>query len=96
MSSDISSNLPVPLRPLDPVPTAEDIAGSIKAAFDSVGLCNTLITKGVKNNETKTTIDRNKSHLQIMLGKTWFVDGLTPQQHTDIETCIANSEAFIT
>lgn len=86
---------PEPLRPADPVPTAEEVAGSIRAAFDSVGLCNSLIAKGEKNEETKGTVDRNKAHLQIMMSKTWFADGLTTQQRTDIETCIANSEAFI-
>ena len=84
-----------PSRPTEPVPTAEEIAGSITAAFDSVGLCNALITKGTKNDEIKATVDRNKSHLQIMMSKTWFVDGLTTQQRTDIETCITDSEAFI-
>lgn len=84
-----------PPRPVEPVPTAEEVAGSIRAAFDSVGLCNALIAEGTKNDETKATVDRNKSHLQIMMGKTWFVDGLTSQQRTDIETCITDSEAFI-
>lgn len=86
---------PEPIRPVELAPTAEEVAGSIRAAFDSVGLCNTLVAKGEKNEDIKGTVDRNKAHLQIMMSKTWFVDGLTSQQRTDIETCIANSEAFI-
>ena len=90
-----TDNTPSPALPQERVPSAEEIAGSVRAAFDSVSLCNDLVGKGVKNTETKGTVERNKAHLEIMLGKTWFADALTTQQRTDIDAAIADSEAFI-
>jgi hypothetical protein len=99
-SSSVSPSLPV--SPAERVPSAEDIAGSVRAAFDSVHLCNNIINGNVNipnaiNNvtENKATVERNKAHLQIMLGKTWFTEALTEQQRSEIDACITASEAFI-
>jgi hypothetical protein len=61
--------------------TNEDIQISISAAFDSVDLIN----EGV---ETPETIERNKEHLRVMIGKEWFYDALTTEQKTQIESII--------
>ena len=98
--SPVPSSLPV--SPAERVPSAEDIAGSVRAAFDSVHLCNNIISGNVNTpnvinntNENKATVERNKAHLQIMLGKTWFAEALTEQQRSEIDACITASEAFI-
>ncbi len=72
----------------------EKIKSHIAAAFDSVNLINDLITKSI-NEELKSSVDRNVKHLELMLTKDFFVDGLTPEQKTEIETSISNGNSYI-
>ena len=66
---------------------------SISAAFDSVNLINNTILELVSN-DNKSTITRNIQHLEIMLSKEWFLEALTQQQLTDINSCIANGNSY--
>ena len=67
---------------------------SVSAVFDSVNLVNKLILE-TADEKKKSTVDRNVKHLQLMMKKDFFITALTPQQKTDIETCITAGLAFI-
>jgi hypothetical protein len=81
------------------IPTPEEIQRQIRAAFDSVDLINGIIdgTKMVDAplEKKKNTVSRNVEHLEIMMAKTWFVEGCTPIQITEINTCIAAGNAYV-
>ena len=66
---------------------------SISAAFDSVNLINNTILELVSN-DNKSTVTRNIQHLEILLLKEWFLEALTQQQLTDINSCIANGNSY--
>jgi hypothetical protein len=66
---------------------------SISAAFDSVNLINNTILE-IVNDNNKSTVIRNVQHLEIMLLKEWFLEALTQQQLTDINSCIANGNSY--
>jgi len=68
--------------------TAEEIAQSVSAAFDSVNLINELKTKETNTNEETATIGRNVEHLKIMMAKDWFVGGLKTAQKNTINALI--------
>lgn len=72
----------------------ENVESYIGAAFDSVNLINDLIIKPI-DNELKLTIDRNVKHLELMLTKDFFVDSLTTEQKSEIETSISNGNSYI-
>tara|TARA_R100000152_G_C6559939_1_gene31155 strand:+ start:221 stop:481 length:261 start_codon:yes stop_codon:yes gene_type:complete len=78
--------------------TQEEVQASITAAFDSVNLINGIIDGSQMANESTSdkqdTVDRNVAHLEIMKAKTWFSDGLTDQQETDIDAAIAAGKAY--
>lgn len=65
--------------------TPEEVAKSVSAAYDSVAIINQLNGKmGITEEET-AILDRNVEHIRIMMGKTWFVAGLTDQQVTELQ-----------
>ena len=66
----------------------------VNAAFDSVNLINELITKPI-DDDKKSTVKRNVEHLEIMMGKEFFVNALTPSQKTEIENCILAGNTHI-
>lgn len=66
----------------------------ISAAFDSVNLINQLIAEPI-DDEKKSTVKRNVEHLEIMMGKDFFVTALTAEQKTQIEECIVNGNTYI-
>jgi len=80
-------------------PTPEQVQRHISAAFDSVSLVNDVIAGTRMQNESlenkKSTVERNVGHLNIMMAKEWFVDGLTEQQNTDITDCITAGNAYV-
>ena len=77
--------------------TQEEIRNSINAAFDSVNLINGIVNGTQMNNEsTQDCIDRNVSHLDLMLTKTWFSDGLVEEEATNIADAITAGNGFIT
>jgi len=85
---------------VDPILTsplsAQRIAGSVSAAFDSVTLINSTVTVTPVTSELAKTVDRNVGHLNIMLGKEWFVSALTSDQSTQINSCIAAASTYLT
>jgi hypothetical protein len=80
-------------------PTPEEVQQHIRAAFDSVNLVNGIIAGTKMPNATlqekKAAVSRNVEHLELMMSKTWFVEGCTPTQTTNINTCIAAGNIYI-
>jgi hypothetical protein len=65
--------------------TAEQVAKSVSAAYDSVNLLNELKVKETLTEEETATVTRNEEHIRIMMGKEWFVGGLTKKQITELQ-----------
>ena len=65
--------------------TAEQVAKSVAAAYDSVTLITELKAKEVLTEEETATVARNEEHIRIMLAKEWFVVGLTKKQVTELQ-----------
>lgn len=65
--------------------TPEQVAKSISAAYDSVTIVNELNGKLDITEEELATLDRNVEHIRIMMGKEWFVAGLTDKQITELQ-----------
>lgn len=75
--------------------TELEITNLINATFDSVNLLNILNTKDISNynafklKEHNDTILRNKKHIELMLSYTWFLNAMTIEQKTQLESIIA-------
>jgi hypothetical protein len=65
--------------------TAEQVAKSVAAAYDSVNLLKDLKVKETLTEEETATVTRNEEHIRIMMGKEWFVAGLTKKQVTELQ-----------
>lgn len=65
--------------------TPEQVAKSVSAAYDSVNLINELKAKETLTEEETETLTRNEEHIRIMMGKVWFVAGLTDEQITELQ-----------
>ena len=65
--------------------TAEQIAQSVSAAYDSVKLIAELKVKETLTEEEAATVTRNVEHIRIMMAKEWFVGGLTKKQVTELQ-----------
>lgn len=65
--------------------TAEQVAKSVSAAYDSVNLLNKLKVKETLTEEETATVTRNEEHIRIMMGKEWFVAGLTNEQIIELQ-----------
>lgn len=60
-------------------PTAEQIARHYSAAMDSVNLINDLMDLDSLDEEQVATVDRNVSHLELMVEKDyWTEENLQP------------------
>lgn len=68
--------------------TPEYVQLSISNTYDSVVLINTLKVKTDITEQELDIINKNKQHISIMLNKTWFAEGLTPGQKTELEDII--------
>jgi len=79
--------------------TQEEIRSSITAAFDSVNLINGIVNGTQMNNEStqekKDCIDRNVNHLDLMITKTWFNDGLVDDEADNIAAAVTAGNSFI-
>jgi hypothetical protein len=77
----------------------EEIAQSISAAFDSVGLIDRIIQgqdmTQATDEDKKSTVERNMGHLKIMMEKDWFVSGSTSTQRSKINKSINSGSAYI-
>ena len=61
--------------------TAEEIARHLSAAMDSVNLINAGQPEGMEDADWADCLERNKSHLKIMLAKDfWTTEDLKPLQ----------------
>jgi hypothetical protein len=69
--------------------TQEQVEKSISAAYDSVGLINSLLTETTLSEEQTDSLNRNKEHIGIMLSKDWFLTGLTETQKSELQGIIA-------
>jgi hypothetical protein len=80
-------------------PTPEQIQQHIRAAFDSVNLINGIIAGTNMADATlekkKDAVKRNIEHLELMMGKTWFAEGCTSTQTTNINTCITAGNTYV-
>ena len=65
--------------------TPEEVAKSVSAAYDSVALITELKAKETLTEEDSATLTRNEEHIRIMMGKEWFVGGLTDLQVTELQ-----------
>ena len=65
--------------------TKEEVAQSVSAAYDSVNLLAELNAKETLTEEETATVTRNVEHIRIMMGKEWFVGGLTKKQVTVLQ-----------
>ena len=65
--------------------TKEEVAQSVSAAYDSVALLTELNAKETLTEEETATVTRNVEHIRIMMGKEWFVGGLTKKQVTVLQ-----------
>jgi hypothetical protein len=65
--------------------TPEEVAKSVSAAYDSVALIAELKSKTDLTQEETDILTRNEEHIRIMMGKVWFVAGLTDQQVTELQ-----------
>ena len=65
--------------------TKEEVAKSVSAAYDSVALLAELNAKETLTEEETETVTRNVEHIRIMMGKEWFVGGLTKKQVTVLQ-----------
>ena len=65
--------------------TPEEVAKSVSAAYDSVVLIAELKAKATLTEEETATLTRNEEHVRIMMGKEWFVGGLTDLQVTELQ-----------
>jgi hypothetical protein len=65
--------------------TPEEVAKSVSAAYDSVTLITELKAKETLTEEDSATLTRNEEHIRIMMGKEWFVGGLTDLQVTELQ-----------
>ncbi len=65
--------------------TPEQVAKSVSAAYDSVALIAELKAKAILTEDETATLTRNEEHVRIMMGKEWFVGGLTDLQVTELQ-----------
>lgn len=65
--------------------TPEEVAKSVSAAYDSVALIAELKAKETLTEEETKRLEANEEHIRIMMGKEWFVSGLTDKQVTELQ-----------
>jgi hypothetical protein len=68
--------------------TNEQLQASISAAYDSVSLINDLKLKDTLTEEDTACLERNIKHIEIMLGKEWFIGALNSSQKTELQSII--------
>jgi hypothetical protein len=79
-----------PTLPTLPTPTTAQIAQHYSAAMDSVNLINQIVAQPTKTVADVDTVNRNTSHLKIMLAKTfWTTENLAPLTAASTVTVVA-------
>jgi hypothetical protein len=67
---------------------------SVSAAYDSVNLINKTILETI-DDKKKSLVERNVGHLKVMMKKDFFINELTEEQKTEIESCILAGTTYI-
>jgi len=67
------------------VVTPEQVVKSIESAYHSVALINELKAKPELTEDESAALARNEAHIRLMMGKVWFVGGLTDLQITELQ-----------
>ena len=65
--------------------TPEEVQQHITNCFHSWDICEELSAKESLSEDEQGSFDRNQEHIQIMLAKDWFREGLTEEQTTQLE-----------
>lgn len=65
--------------------TPEEVAKSVSASYDSVALIAELKAKETLTEDEVVRLTCNEEHIRIMMGKEWFVTGLTKKQVTELQ-----------
>jgi len=65
--------------------TSEEVKQHITNCFHSWDICEELSAKDSLDEKEQGDFDRNKEHIQIMLGHEWFSEGCTDKQKSDLE-----------
>ena len=65
--------------------TSEQVQQHITNCFHSWDICEELSAKDSLTEKEQGSFDRNKEHIQIQLGKEWFVEGCTEEQMEKLE-----------
>ena len=65
--------------------TKDQVAKSVSAAYDSVALLAELNAKETLTEEETAAVTRNVEHIRLMMGKEWFIGGLTKKQVTVLQ-----------
>jgi hypothetical protein len=68
-----------------PIPTPEQVSELISGTYDCFNLINELKSKETLTEEEADTLERAEQHIRIMMGKEWFVAGLTDLQVTELQ-----------
>lgn len=76
----------------DYTPTDAEVQQHITNAYDSITIIDDLGALASLDAEEQDRLDKNKEHIRIMLAKTWFDDGLTDAQRTELTTKSAESD----
>jgi len=63
----------------------EEVQHHITSCFHSWDICEELSAKDSLDEKEQGDFDRNKEHIQIMLGHEWFSEGCTDKQKSDLE-----------
>jgi len=65
--------------------TSEEVKQHITNCFHSWDICEELSAKETLSEDEQGSFDRNQEHIQIMMAKEWFVNGLTATKKTKLE-----------
>lgn len=72
---------------------------AVVVAFDSVSLIEAIIAgTALQDESTQTkveTVERNVSHLDIMISKEWFIAECIGTEEADINSAITDGNAYI-
>lgn len=64
---------------------SEEVSKCVNAAYNSVNIINSLKSKETLTEKETLILADNEKHVRIMMGKVWFVAGLTNEQITELQ-----------
>lgn len=66
-------------------PTPEQVSELVSGTYDCFNLISELKSKENLTEEEGDILERAEQHIRIMMGKEWFVAGLTDKQITELQ-----------